>query len=184
MKRITFEAGTGRHFKGGVNFLWYEDENVRIYAECAVPEGASEDYGYVALKAEVEDWVINNGIGSLPIPYQYDGQEAYLMGDAFADCEVYLDCTLFNDDYDDDDECRYYAYGNLPNRQSFLITRIPNGDLDNTHFYDVCIYGDKLTDVCDEEITKAQSEWNPKEAVTFDTLPECYQYIADYIARA
>lgn len=47
--KIQFEAGTGNHFPGGVNYLISEDRT--MYAECAVPEGASDDYGYMTMKA-------------------------------------------------------------------------------------------------------------------------------------
>lgn len=81
--RMIFEAGSGRHFQGGVNYLISEDR--RIYAECAVPDGASEDYGYLTMKQAI----LAAGVSGLVFPY--DGQESWLDADAAADCEVYTD---------------------------------------------------------------------------------------------
>ena len=82
--KITFEAGQGRHFEGGVNYMVSEDG--RIYAECLVPEGASEDYGYLTMKAEILKQADADGL-----TFWYDGQEDLLEADASADCEVYTE---------------------------------------------------------------------------------------------
>ncbi len=80
---MIFEAGSGRHFDGGVNYMISEDR--RIYAECAVPDGASEDYGYLTMKQAILD------AGATGLVFPYDGQESYLDPDAAAACEVYTD---------------------------------------------------------------------------------------------
>lgn len=82
--KITFYAGEGRNFQGGVNYMVSEDG--RIYAECLVPEGASDDYGYLTMKAAILKQVSGEGL-----EFWYDGQEHLLDSDASADCEVYTD---------------------------------------------------------------------------------------------
>lgn len=97
---VTFEAGEGRIIDEGVNFMMTEDGTV--YAECKVPEGAKEDYGYMALKAAVQK--AHGGVfGVLEFPY--DGQEEHLSEDAHADCGVEveaapigIDAQIWNDD--------------------------------------------------------------------------------------
>lgn len=79
MKMITFEAGTARYDNYGVNFMKGPGE---LYAEIRVPENASEDYGYLTLKAEILRQAAENGIEGLTFPY--DGQEQYLDEDASA----------------------------------------------------------------------------------------------------
>lgn len=184
MKRITFEAGTGRHFKGGVNFLWYEDENIRIYAECPVPEGASEDYGYLTLKKAVEEWLEDNG-RKAPAPFWYDGQESYLEQDASEDCEVKLDCKVIKDAREaDEDECEVFAMANLSMSESFVIYRRFNDE--NTPFYDVAIFPERFKEFTEEELFQLEDA-NPDSVMlpnTFWTPAECYKFITDYIARA
>lgn len=88
--KMQFEAGEGRHFDN-VNFLIGKDGDIEIYAEVEVPDGASDDYGYITMKKAL--------ISKLPeeitdsITWQYDGQEQYLEDDASADCEVYIDIS-------------------------------------------------------------------------------------------
>ena len=81
MKRLQFEAGTGKVF-GSVNFLHCDD----VYAEIEVPAGASEDYGYLTLKENI--------LQAIPWErccFPYDGQEQHLSPDAAADGDVYLE---------------------------------------------------------------------------------------------
>lgn len=87
--RIQFEAGTGNHFTGGVNYLISEDRT--LYAECAVPEGASDDYGYLILKAALSEAYKAAGGDPADLTFWYDGQEQYLEPDAYANCEVYTE---------------------------------------------------------------------------------------------
>ena len=86
MKKIQFESGTGRHFANGVNFLIGETEKYHIYAEVEVPEGASDDYGYITMRQAVL-----KAAPGLDAGFWYDGQEQNLNADANADCEVYTD---------------------------------------------------------------------------------------------
>lgn len=86
--KIQFEAGEGRHFQGGVNFLI--SDNHTVYAEMAVPDGASDDYGYLTMK--------NALLATLPkevadsIVWWYDEQsERNLAPDASAKGEMYID---------------------------------------------------------------------------------------------
>lgn len=87
--KVQFEAGNGTHFTGSVNYLISEDR--RLYAECPVPEGASDDYGYLTMKAALIDAVKAAGGDPAELVFWYDGQEQYLAADAAADCEVYAD---------------------------------------------------------------------------------------------
>ena len=87
--RIQFEAGNGIHFPGSVNYLISDDKS--LYAECPVPEGASDDYGYLTMKAALIDAVKAAGGDPDGLEFWYDGQENLLAPDAAADCEVYTD---------------------------------------------------------------------------------------------
>lgn len=82
MNRMQFESGDGRHFAGSVNFIF----GCGIYAEVAVPEEATEDFGYLTMKKAVME-----RFPELKAVWQYDGQEQYLAADADADAEVYID---------------------------------------------------------------------------------------------
>lgn len=87
--KIQFEAGTGIHFSGGVNFLRSLDG--ALYAECPVPEsGASEDYGYMTLKAALLKACESSGIATDALEFWYDGQERFLNPDAYAACETWV----------------------------------------------------------------------------------------------
>lgn len=86
MNRMQFESGDGRHFAGSVNFIF----GCGIYAEVAVPENASEDYGYLTMKKAIMERFGELEF-SLEVSWQYDGQEQYLAADADADTEVYID---------------------------------------------------------------------------------------------
>lgn len=87
--RIQFEAGTGTHFDGSVNYLISTDR--ALYAECSVPEGASDDYGYLTMKSALIDAYKAAGGNPDDLECWYDGQEQYLESDASADCEVYTE---------------------------------------------------------------------------------------------
>lgn len=89
MTKVQFEAGTGIHFDGGVNFLQSLDGS--LYAECPVPDGASEDYGYLTLKAALLNACTNAGIDTGTLSFWYDGQETHLAPDAYAACETWVD---------------------------------------------------------------------------------------------
>lgn len=84
--KMNFYGGEGRHFPGGVNYLISEDH--AIYAEVAVPEGASEDYGYVTMQKAILAALKKKEV-SIDIEWPYD--EGEYPGDANADCEVFLD---------------------------------------------------------------------------------------------
>lgn len=83
--KIQFESGESRHGDYGVNFLI--GNGGELYAECRVPEGASDDYGYLALKADIIHQADQLGI-SEPLEFWYDGQEMHLAPDAAAEAEV------------------------------------------------------------------------------------------------
>ena len=93
--RIQFEAGTGVYFYGSVNFLANEDRS--MYAECSVPEGASDDYGYLTLKNALIDVVKAAGRNPAVLEFWYDGQENRLAPDAAAPCDVYVDVDELSD---------------------------------------------------------------------------------------
>lgn len=90
---IQFEAGNGRHFSGNVNFLI--SKNHSLYAECPVPDGASDDYGYVTmLTALVEAYKNVGGDPGNIEPWYTTHDERNLNADAWADCEVYTEVEL------------------------------------------------------------------------------------------
>lgn len=90
---IQFEAGNGRHFRGNVNFLI--SKNNSLYAECPVPDGASDDYGYVTmLTALVEAYKNVGGDPDNIEPWYTTRDERNLNADAWADCEVYTEVEL------------------------------------------------------------------------------------------
>ena len=85
---IQFEGGDG------VNVMLSLDAgNPRpwertFYAECDLPEDASEDYGYFALKAEILRQAAAQGVPAERLAFTYDGQEEMLAADAAADVVV------------------------------------------------------------------------------------------------
>ncbi len=78
---VQFLAGEGRKYHS-VNYLISDDG--KLYAEVEVPEGASEDYGYLTMVRALKD-------KSVGYRFWYDGQESCLEDDAAADCEVYVE---------------------------------------------------------------------------------------------
>lgn len=78
---VQFETGEGRWFDGAVNFLIGDG----VYAECRIPDGGSDDYGYLTMKKAITEKV------DTPLSFWYDGQEGFLNPDASADCEVYVE---------------------------------------------------------------------------------------------
>lgn len=73
------------------NVLWGEaDDGFKIIAKVKVPDGASEDYGYLALKREV---LFELDIRELDIEvsFPYDGQEQHLDPDANDGTEIEID---------------------------------------------------------------------------------------------
>lgn len=83
--RISFEAGEGKHVNGGVNFMRSTDG--QVYAEIAVPDGASEDYGYLGMKDAIKAVYT----GAEPLEFWYDGQEDKLADDAGAKDGIIVD---------------------------------------------------------------------------------------------
>ena len=59
--KINFESGTSRHGNYGVNLMVCLDDR-DLYAEIAVPDGASEDYGYFDLWDEILRIAAEKGI--------------------------------------------------------------------------------------------------------------------------
>jgi len=80
---IQFESGEGRDVSGAVNYLICLD-NPDLYAEIQVPDGASDDYGYLALKDQILDQAAAAGIDRSALEFWYDGQEQNLAQDASA----------------------------------------------------------------------------------------------------
>ena len=87
--KIQFEAGMGNHYEGSVNYLISDDRT--LYAECAVPDRASDDYGYMTMKAALIEAYKAAGGDPADLEFWYDGQEQYLEADAYVDCEVYTE---------------------------------------------------------------------------------------------
>lgn len=70
------------------NMLHAIHPGITAKAWCPVPEGASDDYGYLTLKQAI----INAFPGNPDrLHFWYDGQEDKLAPDASADCTVYTD---------------------------------------------------------------------------------------------
>ena len=65
------------------NALYSLDGTIR--AICEVPEGASEDYGYLTMKTAILAAYTGD---PATLEFWYDGQEQYLAPDAAADCKV------------------------------------------------------------------------------------------------
>ena len=85
MKTI-FSAGT-RHDGTGINYLVTDDKS--IYAEVVVPEGASEDYGYLSMKCEVYRVAAEHGV-TIDEDFYDTATEQMLDADAYAG-EVFVD---------------------------------------------------------------------------------------------
>ena len=62
------------------NILWGEDSRFAIRASVNVPEGASEDYGYIAMKKAILDSLTE--AERKTVTFWYDGQEQYLADDS------------------------------------------------------------------------------------------------------
>lgn len=90
--KIQFFSGIGNHFEGPVYYLIAAyPAKEKIYAECAAPDGASDEYGYLTMKAALIKAYKAAGGDPEALEFWYDGQEQYLAPDASADCEVYTD---------------------------------------------------------------------------------------------
>ena len=76
------------------NVLQAVDAGIVLRAVCPVPEGASEDYGYMALKAAVSEAYQAAGGNPEDLECWYDGQEHLLAEDAAAACNVTTDVDL------------------------------------------------------------------------------------------
>jgi len=88
--KAQFEMGEGRQLNGAVNYIWYREDGYSLYAEIKVPEGASEDYGYLTLKQAIQKALEEKGV-TTEIEWWYDGQEQFLAPDATADGDVYCE---------------------------------------------------------------------------------------------
>lgn len=60
------------------NILWAENGEIRIKATVKVPDGASEDYGYLTMKRAIQKVLKEKG---LTASFWYDGQEKFLDAD-------------------------------------------------------------------------------------------------------
>ena len=90
MMEMQFFGGEGRRFKS-VNYMICKDGDVSIYAEVEVPEGASDDYGYLTMKHELIRRLPEDVAKS--IEWFYDNDNC-LEDDARADCDVFVDIDL------------------------------------------------------------------------------------------
>ena len=95
MMKLQFFAGEGREF-GSVNYVIGKSPEIDIYGEIEVHEGASEDYGFLAIKGAI--LMALEKMGKEPeLSWPYEGQEDCLAADASVDAPVYVDI----DDGDD-----------------------------------------------------------------------------------
>lgn len=78
--RINFEAGFSRNDAYVVNFMVPAPgaNSPDLYAEIPVPEGAEEDYGYLALKQDILRQASAQNIPVEALSFWYDGQEDLL----------------------------------------------------------------------------------------------------------
>ena len=77
---------------GHENILWGQaDDGFKITASVEVPEGASEDYGYITMRRVIMTELDIREIDREYIDFPYDGQEDGLADDADADADVLLD---------------------------------------------------------------------------------------------
>lgn len=90
--RVQYESGTSRYGREPVHYM-LDMPSATFYAECVVPDGASEDYGYHALKAEILRQAAAGGVPAEEISFWYDGQEALLDADASAGTDVRGDAS-------------------------------------------------------------------------------------------
>lgn len=159
MKNTTFNF-VFEGFEDG-NVLRAETENSIIQATCEVPEGASEEYGYLTLKK-----AILNEIGSLNLDlhflYEEEGYDASFEEDASADADVDLFIDL-----------------NIPLYR--IIDRIGDGDV-----FESDIYTDK-----DAAISDCESEWDTLTehdkkrrsqhyVAEYDCLEDAQEVLADH----
>ena len=97
MTKIQFESGTGIYFNAGVNYMTGENDDVSIYAEIAVPENTTEDFGYVTMKNAIITAADKAGIDISGFTFWYDGQEQHLAPDASAKASVYVEIDTDDD---------------------------------------------------------------------------------------
>lgn len=96
MMKLQFFAGEGKHF-GSVNYIIGESQEIDIYGEIEVPEGASEDYGFLAIKGAILKAL--EKMGKEPeLSWPYEGQEDCLAADASAKAPVYVEIDDGEDD--------------------------------------------------------------------------------------
>ncbi len=112
------------------NALWAETDKSKIQATCNVPDGASEQYGYLTLKEAILDEIGNLGF-NLNFIYEEDAPGTPFEEDASADEDVDLFVDI-----------------NMPFYR--IIDRIGDGDV-----FESKIYIDKA-----EAIVDCQSEWD------------------------
>lgn len=74
--KIQFEAGPSGNILAG------ESDSLRVFCEIEVPEDASEDYGYLTMKAAILAELTEEERKA--VSFWYDGQEQYLAEDAAA----------------------------------------------------------------------------------------------------
>ena len=91
MMKIQFFVGDGNYYSGAVNYLTGEGDGYSVYAEVEIPDGASDDYGYLSMKKAIIDTATDCGIDTSAWVWQYDGQEQHLAQDASAHCKVYVE---------------------------------------------------------------------------------------------
>lgn len=126
---FSFEAGQGLHASGGVNYMCCPDLHPDIYAEIEVPDGASDDYGYLFLKQEIIKQASAAGIDRSQLVFWYDdGQEDKLSPDASAGLLWYAVQQDPSDDWStgsyDRDEAAQMARAQLADYPDTLIAVI------------------------------------------------------------
>ena len=96
MMKLQFLAGEGKEF-GSVNYVIGKSPKIDIYGEIEVPGGASDDYGFLAIKAAILQAL--EKMGKEPeLAWPYEGQEDCLAADASAKAPVYVEIDDGEDD--------------------------------------------------------------------------------------
>ena len=67
------------------------DHFATLHAVIDTPDGASDDYGYIAMKAAIIADLEKHGFDASRFAFQYDGQEDKLAEDASADSRITVD---------------------------------------------------------------------------------------------
>lgn len=125
--KMQFEAGADG------NYL-YDVEERRIVAHCEVPEGASEDYGYLTMKEAIIKALEKAGKSVEEIEWWYRDSDI-LEEDASADCDVEVDLDL--EEEEEEEEAMFEkegkAYHFTENEWYYLVEMMDDEAREKVH---------------------------------------------------